>query len=246
MSLVIAGLSAYIADDPSWMPSQSGSEQVYHHNAARTDKAIIDAVAAMGVCVALADCHQQGNKFTPASSGRSFYENLFAMMGRVDPSTDKPDTMKLSVFRRWGNTIMDHGLTNSTFCLRITASSLADPISCLISSLAAACGPLHFGAQEAAYRTMMATKSPEDVSALIERVKNGKQRLHGLGHRSYNVTDPRVAYVRELLAELGNDSIEYFDVAEEIDAITSQDEYFTRRGLKPNADLYAQFFYVAL
>lgn len=226
------------------MPSFAGTR--YHKNPDRVDRAIIDAVAAVGVVIAIADCHRQGTTFRAPSVNKSFYENLFTMMGRVDQSTGAPDPTKLSVLRRWGNIIMDHGLTNSTFSLRVTASSLADPISCLISALATACGPLHFGAQEAAFRTMVSVQSTSTVPNLIERVKKGEHRLHGLGHRSYNVEDPRIPPVRAMLHELGRDKIPYLDVAEEIHRITSDDEFFVKRKLKPNADLYAQFFYVAL
>jgi citrate synthase len=245
MTLVIAGLTAYIADDPALMPSFTG-RTVYHKNADRVDKAVVDTVAAVGAVVAVADCHRTGTTFTPASPERTFYENLFVMMGRVDQRTGNPDPKRLSCFRRWGNVIPDHGITNSTFSLRVTASSLADPVSCLISSLATACGPLHFGAQEAAFRTTMAVRVPQNVPALIERAKSGESRLHGIGHRSYNVVDPRIGPMLGLLRELGTENIPYLNVAEEIDRITSVDEYFTKRNLKPNADLYNQFFYVAL
>lgn len=249
MTMVIAGLTAFLAENPHWIPSRS-LNAVYHKNEARIDQAIIDSVAAFSVAVAIADAHSRGAPFRPASTQRSFYENLFTMMGRVDTSTGQPDRAKLSLFRRWGNAILDHGNTNSTFALRVTASSLTDPLSGLISALTAGCGLLHFGAQESAYRTMEAVRSPDRVPALLETAKKGHVRLYGVGHRSYKGVDPRIAPVRQLLDEIsisqGNKPIPYLDVAEEIDRLTGQDEYFIKRRLRPNADLYGQFFYVAL
>lgn len=245
MTLVIAGLTAYLADQPALMPTYAGNT-VYHKNVERVNRAVVETVAALGVVVAIADCHRTGTGYTPVSMDKTFYENLFTMMGRVQESNGDPDPKKLSCFRRWGNFVMDHGTTNSTFALRVTASSLTDPISCLISALAAACGSLHFGAQEAAFRTTMAVHSPENVPALIERTKRREERLHGIGHPSYKVVDPRIAPLLALFRELGTESIPHFQVAEEIDRLTSKDEYFITRRLKPNADLYNQFFYVAL
>ncbi|KAL1858003.1 hypothetical protein Plec18170_003227 [Paecilomyces lecythidis] len=249
MTMVIAGLTAFLAENPHWIPSRS-LNAVYHKNEARIDQAIIDSVAAFSVAVAIADAHSRGAPFRPASTQRSFYENLFTMMGRVDTSTGQPDRAKLSLFRRWGNAILDHGNTNSTFALRVTASSLTDPLSGLIGALTAGCGLLHFGAQESAYRTMEAVRSPDRVPALLETAKKGHVRLYGVGHRSYKGVDPRIAPVRQLLDEIsisqGNKPIPYLDVAEEIDRLTGQDEYFIKRRLRPNADLYGQFFYVAL
>ena len=245
MPMIIAGLAAYIASDPGSIPSSMGGN-IYHGNVQRVDKAIIDTIAAFGVVLGLTASHRKGCKFVPPSLDNKYYDNLFVMMGHVDQSTGIPDPKKISCFRRWGTVIVDHGLSNSTFALRVTSSSLADPVSSLISALAAACGPLHFGAQEAAYKTIMKVGSPENVPELIEQVKKGGHRLHGYGHRSYKTIDPRIGPVLGLLEELDAGSMPLLKVAQEIDRITAMDEYFTQRGLKANVDLYGQFFYVAL
>lgn len=113
--------------------------------------------------------------------------------------------------------------------------------------MSAGSGLLHFGAQEAAYRMVEAVGRPENVPSLLDCVKNDCTRLYGVGHRSYKTVDPRVGPVRELLQDISEgQSIPYLDVAEEIDRLTAKDEYFIKRRLRRNADLYGQFFYVSL
>lgn len=98
--MVIAGLTAFIANN-------SNSTHSYYKDVDRIDQAIIEAVAAVGVVVAIADCHQSGAKFKEASVDKTFYENLLTMMGRVDPSTGQPDPKKnillppLGAMRLW-------------------------------------------------------------------------------------------------------------------------------------------------
>ena len=80
---------------------------------------------------------------------------------------------------------------------------------------------------------------------LIEKVKRGEQRLFGYGHRSYQVPDPRIEPIQQLLDQLNAKGNPLLAVAQEIDRLASQDEYFTKRGIQANADLYGVFFYIA-
>ncbi|KAH8799343.1 citrate synthase-like protein [Xylogone sp. PMI_703] len=244
MPMILAGLAAYIGCDPEFIPASNGGN-IYHGNQEKVGRAIIRTVAAYGVCIGLAASHKKGIKPTPASPDKTYFENIFNMMGHVDPMTGQPDPRILSCFRRFAVLNTDHGMTQSTFVLLATASSLPDPISCLISALAAAYGPLHFGATESAYKVIEKVGKPENVPALIDEVKRGERRLFGYGHRTYKTIDPRLAPIKELLVELDAGSNPLLRVAQEIDRIAAKDEYFTKRGLNANADFYGVFFFIA-
>lgn len=245
MPMVIAGLSAWLASEPDSIPSLA-AKNIFHGNLEKVNEAIIRTIASYGVVLGLTISYRKGCEFTPPSPDKTFYENIFIMSGNVESSTAQPNPTKLSCFRRWGPVIVDHGMTNSTFALRVASSSLTDPISSLIGALTACSGLLHFGAQEAAYRTIAKVGIPENVPTLIEKVKRKELRLYGYGHASYKTIDPRVAPVLKLLKELGTDSIPFFDVAEAIHTATKRDEYFVKRDLFPNVDHYSQFFYPTL
>ena len=245
MTMVLAGLAAYMGCDPISIPAFNGGN-MYHRHAEKTDRSIIKTVAAYAVVVGLATSHRKDFKFIPASTKNTYFENLFIMMGLVDASTGRPDPLKLSCFRRFAVLNADHGMTLSTFVLLATASSLADPISCLISSLCAAYGPLHFGAPESAYRVVKDIGCPQNVPAFIEEVKKGERRLFGFGHRTYKVVDPRLGPIKDLLVELDAASNPLLRVAQEIEKVASADEYFKKRKLNANADFYGVFFFIAM
>ncbi|RFU23813.1 hypothetical protein B7463_g12525, partial [Scytalidium lignicola] len=242
--MVLAALAAYVADKPEKIPAFMGGN-IYHRNDNEIDLAVIRTVAAWAVSIGLALCHRKGCRFTPASPNRKYFDNLFRMMGHVDPQTNEPDPTKLQCFGRFGALSVDHGMTNSTFVLLSACSTLADPISGMIAALSAGYGPLHFGAPESAYKAMQKLEKPENVPSLIEKVKRGEQRLFGYGHRSYQVPDPRIKPILQLLDTLNANENPLLAVAQEIDRLASQDEYFKKRGIQANADLYGVFFYIA-
>jgi len=170
------------------------------------------------------------------------------MTGHVEAATLLPNPKYVSCFERLWVLIADHEMTCSTAALLHTASSLPDVFSCVISALSAMYGPLHGGAIEVAYKDIEAIGTIENITVKLDRVKSGKERLFGYGHRIYRVRDPRYLYIKEIMEELKEEISRdpLLKVAFEIDRIAQTDEYFTSRGLKPNADLFAAFAYKAM
>ena len=171
MPIIIAGLSAYLACDVDSIPAFNGGN-IFHGNPKEVEKAILKTVAAYAVAVGLATSHRKNITFVPPSMKNTFYENLFTMMGVIDPATGRPDPLRLSCIRRFGVLNSEHGMALSSFSMLVTASSLAAPISSLIGSLAASYGPLHFGAPEAAYKTIKKIGSSKNVPAFLNMVKS--------------------------------------------------------------------------
>ena len=245
MPMLIAGLAAYMATDVESIPAFNGGN-IFHGNVKKTDEAILKTVAAYASVMGVAGSHRRGIKFTPASKDKTYFENLFIMMGIVDPATGAPDPIKLSCFRRAAVLNADHGMALCVFANLVTTSSLTDPISGVISSLTAAYGPLHFGAPEAAYKTLSKIRGPEGVPAFLDEVKNGKSRLFGYGHRTYKTVDPRLEPIKEMVLELNLESNPLLKIAREIDHVSSTDEYFLKRGLHANADFYGVFLFIGM
>lgn len=163
------------------------------------------------------------------------------MMGMVT------DPKILDIFRR-AIYNADFGITHSTFVLLATASAFPDPISCLISAIAGAYGPLHYGAQEATWTNLKSIGSKENAPAFIDKVKRKRRRLFGYGHRKFASEDPRLKHVKGWLRELNvSEKTEpLIELANEIDRVASQDEYFQSRGLSANADFYTVFYFNAV
>ena len=138
----------------------------------------------------------------------------------------------------------DHELTNSTAAFLHAASTLADPLSAMIASIASGYGILHGGAIEAAHNQIQSHAGK--VAMLIQDVKAKKIRLLGYGHRIYKTTDPRTTLIREILSQLPDTNSELLKTALEIDRVARNDEYFISRHLNCNADLFASFAYNAM
>ena len=142
----------------------------------------------------------------------------------------------------------DHEQNCSTNAVRGVGSSQVDPFSAVSAGIAALYGPLHGGANEAVLRMLGDIGSKESIPAFIERVKAGKGRLMGFGHRVYKSYDPRAKLIKEaadaVFAETGlNPKLE---IALELERIALEDEYFVSRKLYPNVDFYSGLIYQAM
>jgi citrate synthase len=142
----------------------------------------------------------------------------------------------------------DHEQNCSTAVMRSIGSSLADPYSAMSGAAAALYGPLHGGANEAVLRMLNDIATVENVPGYIEKVKAGRFRLMGFGHRVYKKYDPRARIIKkvadDVLAVTGRNAL--LDIALELERIALQDEYFVSRQLYPNVDFYSGIIYQAM
>ncbi|KAK7178804.1 citrate synthase [Paraphaeosphaeria sporulosa] len=245
MPMVIAGLAAYLGANPHMIPVNQGGN-IYRGNTKLVDESIIQTMARYAVLVGLAASHRANKPIRKANESWGFMQNLLFMMNHVEEATGAPNPEHVSILERFGALAVDHGPANSTLSLLVTASTLADPLSCMISALGAAYGPLHFGAPEIAHKTLARIGTKDNVPALIQNVKEGKQRLFGYGHGMYKTVDPRLALINGLLEELDTGGNKLLEVAAEVNRFATTDAYFLERNLNANADLSGVFLYIGL
>ena len=146
----------------------------------------------------------------------------------------------------------DHEQNASTSTVRLVGSTGANMFSSVSAGINALSGPLHGGANEAVLDMLAQIRdSGEGVAAFVEKVKNKKDgvKLMGFGHRVYKNYDPRARIVREsagrVLEELGvNDPL--LALAQELEHIALEDDYFQERKLYPNVDFYTGVIYKAM
>ncbi len=135
----------------------------------------------------------------------------------------------------------DHEQNCSTTALRSVASSRSDPFSATAAAAAALYGPLHGGANERVLCQLREIGDRSRVPAFIQEVKEGKQLLMGFGHRVYQSYDPRARILKEIapavFAESGTSPL--LEIAQELERIALDDEYFVQRNLYPNVDFYS-------
>ena len=146
----------------------------------------------------------------------------------------------------------DHEQNASTSTVRLVGSTGANMFSSVSAGINALSGPLHGGANEAVLSMLAQIKeSGQSVASFVERVKNKEAgvKLMGFGHRVYKNYDPRARIVKEsagrVLDELGvNDPL--LGLAQELEQIALEDDYFKERKLYPNVDFYTGVIYKAM
>jgi len=142
----------------------------------------------------------------------------------------------------------DHEQNCSTNAMRAVGSSHADPFLAMASAAAALSGPLHGGANEEVLRMLDEIGSKDHIPEYIRKIKAGKGRLMGFGHRVYKNFDPRATIIKraaESVFEVTGPN-EKLDIALELERIALEDEYFVQRKLYPNVDFYSGIIYQAM
>ncbi|WP_294963762.1 citrate synthase [Sulfurimonas sp.] len=145
----------------------------------------------------------------------------------------------------------DHEQNASTTSVRNVGSTHAHPYAAISAGISALWGRAHGGANESVIRQLEMIGTVDRVDEFIAKAKdkNDPFRLMGFGHRVYKNFDPRAKALKairnDLIEELGIDS-ELIKVAEKIEKIALNDDYFISRGLYPNIDFYSGLILQAL
>jgi citrate synthase len=142
----------------------------------------------------------------------------------------------------------DHEQNCSTNAMRAVGSSHADPYLATASAAAALSGPLHGGANEEVLRMLDEIGSKDNVPAYIKKIKEGKGKLMGFGHRVYKNYDPRAKIIKwaaDSVFEVTGRNAK-IEIALELERIALEDEYFVQRKLYPNVDFYSGIMYQAM
>ena len=142
----------------------------------------------------------------------------------------------------------DHEQNCSTNAMRAVGSSHTDPYLAIASAAAALSGPLHGGANEEVLRMLDEIGSKDNVPAYIKKIKEGKGKLMGFGHRVYKNYDPRAKIIKwaadQVFEVTGRNA--RLEIALELERIALEDDYFVQRKLYPNVDFYSGIMYQAM
>jgi len=142
----------------------------------------------------------------------------------------------------------DHEQNCSTNSMRAVGSSQSDPFLATAAAAAALSGPLHGGANEEVLHMLDEIGSKDNVPAYIKKIKEGKGRLMGFGHRVYKNYDPRAKIIKwaadQVFEVTGRNT--KLEIALELERIALEDDYFVQRKLYPNVDLYSGIMYQAM
>ncbi len=181
---------------------------------------------------------RNGKPVVPGDPGLGYAANfLYTLTGQ------KPDDVMERVFDIALILHADHELNASTFAGRVTAATLSDIYSAVVSAIGALKGPLHGGANEDVIRMLLSTKSADDAVKKVTDDLNNKVKISGFGHRVYKTVDPRAIHLKKLSEELGRRTghTELFEKSSRVEQ-TVHDV----KKLNANVDFYSASTYYSL
>jgi len=209
---------------------------------------IVRMIAKMPTLGAWAFRHAQGKPYVYPDNELSYTENFLSMLFRMSEPKYDPDPRLAKALEVLFILHADHEQNCSANAVRAVGSSEVDPYSAVSAGIAALYGPLHGGANEAVLRMLKRIGSKENIPAFIEGVKAGNERLMGFGHRVYKNYDPRAKIIKKTCDDVfevtGVNPL--LEIAQELEKIALEDDYFVSRKLYPNVDFYSGLIYEAL
>jgi len=150
----------------------------------------------------------------------------------------RPSPERVRALERYFVLLADHGISASTYALRIVLSTRSDLASAMSAALGALKGPLHGGAPPGVLEMLDAVGSVEQVEAWIDGTLERRGRLFGFGHPTYQVEDPRATLLREYARDVA--SPERYALAQRFEEVALQ-RLARRRPDQPlftNVDFY--------
>lgn len=182
----------------------------------------------------------------------TYVENFLQMMFAVPSEPYEVDPDFVSALNLLLICHADHEQNCSTSTVRMVGSSDANLFASIAAGICALWGPLHGGANEAVVNMLNLIKEDGgDVKKYVAMAKDKANgfRLMGFGHRVYKNFDPRAKIIKtacdRLLAKLKIED-PLFEIAQELEQVALNDEYFVERKLYPNVDFYSGVIYRAM
>jgi citrate synthase len=171
----------------------------------------------------------------PLDGGSTASNFLYMLNGQ------EPDQAAEAALDAYLVCLADHGFNASTFSCRVTFATVSDMYSAITSGIGTLKGASHGRANQLAMEQFVAAHESGDVTQWYKDQRAAGKRIMGVGHRVYKATDPRGKVLGPLAKKMSESSSEsyWLDVAETIEQLTRQDDYFVDRALYPNVDYYS-------
>ncbi|MCB9025832.1 MAG: citrate synthase [Bdellovibrionaceae bacterium] len=202
------------------------------------DRIALRLTAKVGSLVALFERLRQGKSYVAPNPEKSFAWNFMYML-----SGKEPDAEVEKVFDTCLILHADHELNCSAFAARVTASSLSDIYSAVVSGIGALKGPLHGGANEQVMLTLLEIGTVAKAESWIKKALANKDKVMGFGHRVYKNGDPRAKILQSMSQSLTKKfgKPEFFEMSKVIHETVENE-----KGLLPNVDFYSATVYYSM
>lgn len=179
--------------------------------------------------------HNSGQRIDVCTDDDSIAGHTMHLMTGKAPSEEQCRATDVSLIL-----YAEHEFNASTFASRIATSTLSDFYSAITAGIGTLRGPLHGGANEAAFELISKFSTPDGAEEGIMQMLQRKDKIMGFGHRVYRTSDPRSAIIQSWARRLSESSgsMQMYEVSKRIDEVMSRE-----KGLFPNLDFYCATAY---
>lgn len=195
--------------------------------------------AKMGTLLCAFDAIRKGQEPVTPKADKSIAWNMMYMLGGgKEPNAEHVKVMDTCLILH-----ADHELNCSAFATRVTASSLSDLHSAIVSAIGALKGPLHGGANEQVILMLQKIGTMEKAQQFVKDALAAKEKVMGIGHRVYKNGDPRARILRGMSDKLTQAAgiHHMYEMSTLID-----DTMYKEKGLMPNVDFYSATVYFSM
>ncbi len=202
-------------------------------------------IAKMPTLAAMSYKYALGQPFIYPRNDLGYAENFLHMMFATPCADYEVNPVIAKAMDRIFLLHADHEQNASTSTVRLAGSTGANPFACIAAGIAALWGPAHGGANEAVLKMLDEIGDVNNIDKYVAKAKDKDDpfRLMGFGHRVYKNYDPRAKVMQqtchEVLAELGVEDNPMLKMAQRLEQIALEDDYFVEKRLYPNVDFYS-------
>jgi citrate synthase len=200
--------------------------------------------AKMPTIVAAFDRVRKGEEPIAPRPGGSIAANFLYML-----NGEEADELRVRTFDAALVLHAEHGMNASTFSARVTAGTLSDIYSAVVSAIGTLKGPSHGGANMRVMEMLRdIDESGKAPAEWVHEALGRGERVMGFGHRVYKATDPRASVLRELADAImeGKGETRWLDLSDRVREAMRTEMETRGKKIYPNVDFFSASVYTTL
>jgi citrate synthase len=204
----------------------------------------IRLTAKMPTIIAAFDRIRKGKEAVDPRSGVSTAANFLYMLNGEEADELRARTLDAALVLH-----AEHGMNASTFSARVTAGTLSDMYSAIVSAIGTLKGAAHGGANTRVMEMLASIQeSGQEPGEWVRNALERKERVMGFGHRVYKATDPRATVLRELADQImqGRQETRWLDLSDRVREAMATEMEKAGKKIYPNVDFFSASVYTTL
>ena len=178
-----------------------------------------------------------GREVVASKEGLSHAANFLYTLHGSEPDEETARIMDVILILH-----ADHGFNASTFTARQIGSTRAHIYAAIAGAIGSLSGELHGGANYRVYQMLTHIASADKAKAYVMQALDNRERIMGMGHAVYRVTDPRARILgpmaEKLAARAGRPKL--YEIAEVVRKTTTEEmKKRKNREIYANVDFYS-------